>query len=128
MPSIVPNVICSHGLCYCVACLACPLAITLAIDQPRSSHDVLIHFDTSAHPPSQSKDQMQSRTTLQVVLLCRLVIAHLLASEDQPLLRWWDAFLLLNALLDLADFIIGLDIEFDLLAGEGADSGNEIST
>jgi hypothetical protein len=64
---------------------------------------------------------MQRRTTLQVVLLRRLVIGHLLAAKDQPLLWWRDTLLLLNALLDLLHLVVGFDVEFDLLSGECSD-------
>lgn len=65
---------------------------------------------------------MQSGPSLQVVLLRAFVVVHLLAAEDETLLLGWDAFLLLDTLLDLRHLIVGLDVELDLFAGECADS------
>jgi len=50
------------------------------------------------------------------------MVLHLLAAKDQALLDRWDTFLLLNTLLYARDLVVGLDVEFDLFAGEGADS------
>jgi hypothetical protein len=52
----------------------------------------------------------------------------LFAAKDQSLLRWWDALLLFDAFLDLADLVVRLDVEFDLFAGEGTDPKLVIST
>jgi hypothetical protein len=49
------------------------------------------------------------------------VYSHLFAAEDEALLDGWDALLLLDALLDLGDLVVGLDVELDFFAGEGAD-------
>lgn len=92
---------------------------------------------------------MQGRATYEAILLRGLVIVpttscqscrpkdipplldlnssgpiniHLLPSRDQPLLHWRDTLLLLHAFFYAADFIVGLDIQFDLFAGKGADS------
>ena len=88
---------------------------------------------------------MQRRSTFEVVLLCRLLIrptlssasvlshsirprailcsdSHLLSSVNQPLLHWRDPLLFFHALLDALDLVVGLDVEFDLFAREGADS------
>lgn len=77
----------------------------------------------------------------------RRLCLHLLAAVDQTLLRRRDAFLLLDALLYALDLyhlsmvsllktrfalllaslaaylVVGLDVQLDLFAGEGADSG-----
>lgn len=50
------------------------------------------------------------------------MVLHLLSTEDQTLLDRWDAFLFLNTLLYARNLVVGLDVEFDLFAGEGADS------
>lgn len=96
---------------------------------------------------------MQRRPALELVIGCSLVIGpthrvsitrlnhsscsqhpfapslmahktvHLLPPIDQPLLRRRNAFFLLNALLDPRHLVVCLDVELDLLAGEGAHSG-----
>lgn len=48
--------------------------------------------------------------------------SHLLSAKDQSLLDWRDALLLFDALLDLRNLVVRLNIEFDLFSGEGADS------
>ena len=65
---------------------------------------------------------MQRRATLQIVLLRRLLVRHLLATVDQPLLHGRDALFLLDALLNVLDLVFGFDIELDFFTGEGADS------
>lgn len=47
---------------------------------------------------------------------------HLLPTEDQPLLHRWDALLLFDSLLDLADFVVWFDVQLDFLACECAHS------
>ena len=63
---------------------------------------------------------MESGATLELVLAGGLVVVHLLATEDETLLCWGNALLLLDTLLDARDFVVGLNIELDLLAGQGA--------
>jgi len=48
-------------------------------------------------------------------------VLELFACEDEPLLIWGDAFLVLNLLLDVLDGIRTLDFEGDCLAGQGLD-------
>ena len=48
-------------------------------------------------------------------------ISHLLPAINQPLLHRRDPLLLLHPLLDPGDFIVRLDIELNLLSGEGTD-------
>lgn len=76
---------------------------------------------SSARASSQCKHKMQCCAAFEVVLLRCLVVAHLLAAIDESLLGRRDALLLFNTLLDLADLVIGLDVEFDFLAGQGTD-------
>ena len=52
---------------------------------------------------------------------------HLLATENQALLHRRNTLLLFDAFLDLGNFVVGLDVEFDLFACEGADSGSTVS-
>ena len=48
-------------------------------------------------------------------------VLQLLASEDQPLLIWWNSFLVLDLSLDILDRVTGLDLEGDGLTREGLD-------
>jgi len=64
---------------------------------------------------------MQRRAAFEAVFRGGLVVVHLLPPVDQPLLRRRNPFLLLHALLDLLHLVIGLDVEFDFLAGQGTD-------
>jgi hypothetical protein len=41
-------------------------------------------------------------------------VLHLLATENQSLLLWWNTFLFLNSFLDSSDLVIGFNINFDL--------------
>jgi hypothetical protein len=50
-----------------------------------------------------------------------LAVLQLLVGEDQTLLVWWDAFLILDLGLDVVDGIGGLDFKGDGLASEGFD-------
>lgn len=65
-------------------------------------------------------------------------MVHLFSTEDQPLLGWGNAFFFFDALFYAGDLVhgqyeiraarrirylvVGLDVEFDFLASEGADS------
>jgi hypothetical protein len=74
----------------------------------------------SAAVAAKRKDQVKHRTALELLLRSSLVVAHLLAAVDQTLLCRGDTLLLLDALLDLRDLVVGFDVELDLLAGEGS--------
>jgi len=64
---------------------------------------------------------MQRRAALQVVLGRRLVVVHLFAAENETLLLWWNALLLLDSFLYLLHLVVRLDVEFDLFTREGTD-------
>lgn len=44
--------------------------------------------------------------------------SHLLSTKDETLLCWWDAFLLLDSLLDALDLVRLLNVELDLYSHE----------
>ena len=56
---------------------------------------------------------------LDIVVAQCTAIFKLLAGEDQALLVWWDAFLVLDLALHIVDGVAGLDLEGDGLAREG---------
>jgi hypothetical protein len=56
---------------------------------------------------------------LDVVVAERASILQLLAGEDQALLVWWDALLVLDLGLDVVDCVARLHLEGDGLARQG---------
>ena len=62
---------------------------------------------------------MQGRLLLDVVILESTAILELLAREDQTLLIWRNALLVLDLGLDGVDGVASLYLEGDGLAGEG---------
>merc|ERR1711929_64914 len=64
---------------------------------------------------------MEGALLLDVVVGESSSILELLASEDQSLLIWWNAFLVLDLGLDVLDGIRGFDLEGDGLASQGLD-------
>ena len=64
---------------------------------------------------------MESRFLLDVVVAESAAVLELLASEDEPLLVWGDALLVLDLGLDILDGVRGLHLEGDGLAREGLD-------
>merc|ERR1719320_17399 len=48
------------------------------------------------HSTTEAQDQMKSRFLLNVVVTESSAILELLSSKDQPLLVWWDSFLVLD--------------------------------
>ena len=64
---------------------------------------------------------MESGLLLDVVVGEGAAVLELLAGEDEPLLVWGDAFLVLDLALDGLDGVRGLDVQGDGLAGEGLD-------
>ena len=71
---------------------------------------------------------MECRLLLDVVVAQGAAILKLLASEDESLLVWWDALLVLDLGLHVIDRVAGLDLEGDGFAGEGLDKDLHAST
>jgi hypothetical protein len=70
---------------------------------------------------TQTKDQMQGRLLLNVVVRQSSSIFQLLSSKNQSLLIRGNSFLVLNLGLDIVNRITGLDIERDGLSRQGLD-------
>jgi hypothetical protein len=70
---------------------------------------------------TQTQNQVQSRLLLDIVVAQGAAIFELLAGEDEALLVWWDAFLVLNLGLDIVDCVGRLHLEGDSLTREGLD-------
>jgi len=64
---------------------------------------------------------MQNSTSIDVLLACCLIVWHLPAAEDQPLLLWRNTRLFLDFLLDPSDLVSWVDIQLDFFASEGLD-------
>ena len=71
------------------------------------------------HSTTETKDQVESRLLLDVVVGEGAAILELLPSEDKTLLVRGNAFLVLDLLLHSLDSVGGLDLEGDCLPGEG---------
>eukprot|EP00962_Isochrysis_galbana_P019589 scaffold5705_cov122-Isochrysis_galbana.AAC.5 len=68
---------------------------------------------------AQAQHQVQGRLLLDVVVRERAAILKLLAREDQALLVWRDALLVLDLRLDIVNRIGRLHLKGDGLAGQG---------
>lgn len=71
---------------------------------------------TDLHTATKTEDEMQSRLLLNVVVGESTAILKLLACEDQALLVWWNALLILNLALDIVDSVRGLHLKGDSLS------------
>jgi len=78
-------------------------------------------LDEDLHTSSQSEHEMEGRLLLDVVVGESSPILELFSSEDQPLLIWRNAFLVLDLSLDVLDAIRWFDLESDGLASQGLD-------
>merc|ERR1711962_1261712 len=78
-------------------------------------------LDEDLHTSPETEDKVESGLLLDVVVGEGPSVLKLLASEDQPLLVWGDALLVLDLGLDVLDGVRGLDLKGDGLASEGLD-------
>ncbi len=75
-------------------------------------------LDEDLHTTTQAEDEMEGGLLLDVVVGEGAAILELLAGEDQALLVWRDALLVLDLALDIVDGVGGLHLEGDGLAGD----------
>jgi len=68
---------------------------------------------------TQTKNEVQSRLLLDVVVGESAAVLELLSSENQPLLIWGDTFFILDLGLDIVDSVRGLDLKGDCLTRKG---------
>ena len=88
-----------HELSYCVPFVSlCPV------------------FFLGLEATTKTQHQVKSRLFLDVVVAEGTTILKLLASKDETLLVWWDAFLVLDLGLDVLDGVTGLHFEGDGLS------------
>jgi hypothetical protein len=78
-------------------------------------------LDEDLHTAAQTKHEMQSGLLLNVVVRESAAVLKLLSGEDEALLVWWDALLVLDLRLDVVDGVGGLNLQSDGLAGQSLD-------
>merc|ERR1712029_1265638 len=78
-------------------------------------------LDENLHATSETQHQVKSGLLLDVVVRQSAPILELLASKDQTLLIWGNAFLVLNFGLDILDGIRGFNLQGDGLASQSLD-------
>ena len=76
----------------------------------------------------QTKHKMEGRLLLDVVIRKGPTILKLLSSENQPLLVWWDALLILDLGLDVVYGVGALNFKSNGLACEGLHEDLHLST
>jgi len=75
-------------------------------------------LDEDLHTTSESENKMESGLLLDVVIREGSAILELLTSEDESLLIWWDALLVLDLGLDVFDGVSWLNVQSDGLTSE----------
>merc|ERR1711944_213433 len=78
-------------------------------------------LDEDLHTSPETEDKAEGGLLLDVVVGEGPSVLKLLASEDQPLLVWGDALLVLDLSFDILDGVGGLDLKGDCLARKGLD-------
>jgi hypothetical protein len=78
----------------------------------------LTGLDEDLHTSTKAEDEMQGRFLLNVVVGQGATILKLLAGEDQALLVWGNALLVLDLALDIVDSVRGLYFERNGLSGD----------
>jgi hypothetical protein len=71
------------------------------------------------HATTETEHEMEGRLLLDVVVAEGAAVLKLLAGEDEALLVWGDALLVLDLGLDVLDGVGGLDVEGDSFTGKG---------
>jgi hypothetical protein len=67
---------------------------------------------------TETKDEVEGRLFLDVVVRKCASVLQLLAGEDETLLVRWDTLLVLDLLFHLLDGVRGLNLKSDCLAGQ----------
>ena len=78
----------------------------------------LTSLNEDLHTSTKAEDEMQGRFFLDVVVGQGATILKLLAGEDQALLVWGNALLVLDLALDIVDSVRRLNLEGDGLSGD----------
>ena len=75
-------------------------------------------FHENLHPTTKTEHQMKGGFLLDVVVRQGTAILELLASKDQPLLVWGDAFFVLDLRLDILNGVRSLNFQSDGFSSE----------
>merc|ERR1711935_1057557 len=78
-------------------------------------------LDENLHTSSQTKNQMQGRLLLDVVVREGTAILKLFAGKDQSLLIWRNALLVLDLSLEILNRVGSFDLKGDGFTGQGLD-------
>jgi hypothetical protein len=78
----------------------------------------LTSLDEDLHTTAKAEDKVKGGLLLDVVIGQGTAILKLLAGEDQALLVWGNAFLILDLTLDIVDSVRRLHLKGDRLAGD----------
>jgi hypothetical protein len=78
-------------------------------------------LDEDLHTATQTKDEVESRLLLDIVVGKGAAVFELLAGEDESLLVRGNAFLVLNLLLHVLDGVRALNLEGDGLSSQSLD-------
>ena len=93
----------------------------LALELSGESSKSWLNLDGTHTSASESENQMEGRLLLDVVVGKGSSILKLFTSEDESLLIWWDALLILNFGFDILDRVGWLHVESNRLTREGFD-------
>jgi hypothetical protein len=85
-------------------------------------------LDENLHSSTETKDQVESRLLLDVVIRESASILELLSGKDETLLIRGDSLLILNLSLDVVDGVARLDIESNGLTSQSLDENLHSST
>ena len=78
----------------------------------------MIAYAAHSLATTEAEDQVKSGLFLDIIVLKSAAVFELFASEDEALLIWWDALLVLDLGLNVFDCVGGLNIKSDGLASE----------
>merc|ERR1711892_1600231 len=78
-------------------------------------------LDKDLHTTSKSENKMESAFLLYVVVRESPSVLQLLSSKDEPLLVWWDSFLILDLSFDILNGVRSLNLKGDSLSSQSLD-------
>ena len=93
----------------------------LALELSGESSKSWLNLDGTHTSASESEHQMEGRLLLDVVVGKGSSVLKLFTGEDESLLIWWDALLILNFGFDILDRVGWLHVESNRLTREGFD-------
>jgi hypothetical protein len=88
----------------------------------------MLHHSTRSETTTEAQDKVQGGLLLDVIVGKGAAILELLAGEDEALLVWRDALLILDLGLHVVDGVRGFNLQSDGLASEGLHEDLHTST